>query len=124
MGCANCGSEFDDNLDNCPECNSSRNVTVLTPEERENFSGVTISQEEEKKQDGYYEYTHSRPGQRVHIRQVSFDSSKHGAWGKLAIGLAVLAVIAGLFLVALPIVLFFIVGIGLVSFVLKLLRGR
>lgn len=124
MRCTNCGSEFDDSLEKCPNCNSSRNVTILSPEERENFRGMTISQEEEKREDGYYEYNHTGPGHRVHIRQVRFDSSRHGFWGKFAVGLAVLAIIAGLFLVALPIVLFFIIGIGVVSFVLKLLRGR
>lgn len=48
MRCPNCGYMQEDQ-DICPECGYKlNNVQLLTPEERENFTGITIEQEEQE----------------------------------------------------------------------------
>ena len=116
MNCANCGREMDPQRMECPVCRPPRDeVQVLTPEERENFQGVTI--EDPASRDRYYEYQSSGPRHRVYVRQVNFGSGQTSFWTKMVIA-AVLAVLVFVFL---PLALLVIAGISLVWMIVRFL---
>ncbi len=54
-------------------------VTVLSPEERENFKGITIEAEGsgkgEENRSGYSEYSYHDPHKRVYIRRVRLNNA-------------------------------------------------
>lgn len=60
MICKHCGLEYPDDLDACPGCGASNNdveAQVLSEEERDSFSGVTIETgPEESSRDDYRVY--------------------------------------------------------------------
>lgn len=118
MRCPDCGKEIDASSQRCNSCENMQHVTVLTPGEREQFQGVTINQEEEPGKD--YQYTSYGPNHRVHVRQIHVRGSSF--WSRLLIALMVMAFLAALVFVALPIVLVVIAVIVLVSFVIRLLN--
>ncbi|MCX7780653.1 MAG: zinc ribbon domain-containing protein [Negativicutes bacterium] len=124
MHCSDCGKEKGDHANACPHCGYAPNITVLSPEEREQFQGVTIEQnerQEERRANGYYEYTSTGPNHRVHVRHISFDSTGGGFWSRILIILAVLGFIAALLFVALPLALIVIAVAALASLVIKLI---
>jgi uncharacterized membrane protein len=46
MQCNTCGTELDERNGTCPRCHiKSGKVQILSPEERENFNGITIEQD-------------------------------------------------------------------------------
>jgi hypothetical protein len=104
--CSNCGGE------------KSR-VQVLTPEERENFQGLTISQEPERNDDGYYEYKSAGGRRRVYMRQVNLGRSPAGLLTSLFIGVVIL----GLVILFLPLALL-VIGILVLGWLLSGFRGR
>ncbi|MDR3564561.1 MAG: hypothetical protein P4N59_24450 [Negativicutes bacterium] len=116
MRCTNCGRELAPQETECIECRQpSREVQVLTREERENFQGVTLDNEPAEK--NYYEYQSSGPSHRVYVRQVNFGSGKMGFWTKLLIG----AAFAFLIFFLLPMMLFFIAAVSLIWIIIRMI---
>ncbi|TCL76418.1 hypothetical protein EDC14_1002177 [Hydrogenispora ethanolica] len=104
MKCFQCGYEFDDAAERCPQCGAEPDkVQVLPPEERENFQGLTIEVEpgdaggERRQEEG--------PRRRVFVHRVDVGNSAGGFFLKLLIaGIALL-----LLIMVLPVALFWIV---------------
>ena len=43
MSCIHCGAHIDPEQTICPDCQHNPTVTVLPPEENENFNGLTMT---------------------------------------------------------------------------------
>ncbi|MBP2653704.1 MAG: hypothetical protein H6Q73_1273 [Firmicutes bacterium] len=118
MRCASCGKDL--GLDEKCECRELPNeVTILPPEERENFQGITVESNAESQSAGsYYEYQERGANQRIHIRQMTFGSGRMKWSTKL--------LIAGIFtivvLVFLPLAIFVVVVASLVWLLLRYIR--
>ena len=110
MQCPKCGGETDA-AGFCKSCAGGEpEITVLSPDERDDFHGMTIQQGNEREPgpdypqwpaDGNQEYRSEGPGHRVYVRQVSFGSQSTSWLTKLVIA----AVIGFLLFVALPVAL-------------------
>jgi hypothetical protein len=118
MNCTYCGFEMEEGAAVCLNCGAEKGkVQVLTPEERENFQGLTINDEPEPRD---YEYKSADGRRRVYVRQVNLGKSPLGLFTPLLIG----AVILGLVIFLLPLALF-MVGILLLGWLLAgFLRRR
>lgn len=116
MRCANCGREIEPPANECRCCADGGQVRELTPEERENFQGVTLSEEPAAGRD--YTYESRGPHHRVYIRRMSFGGGRTSIWTKLVI-LAVLGLLA---FVVLPMFFLFFAIAGVVWFIVSLLR--
>jgi predicted ATP-dependent serine protease len=106
MRCNTCGYEFDDWAGTCPECHATpEKIQVLSPEERENFDGITIEQD------------NGNPNQRANNspfqKAFVFQSSSGGPLAKLIIG--GLLLIAVFVFLPLALVLFATLGLNWLS---------
>lgn len=120
MHCLDCGKEINDSpTQRCPDCENTHQVTVLSPGEREQFQGVTINQDEEPGREDY-QYTSYGPNHRVHVRQIHVHGSSF--WSRILIALTIMAFLAALVFVALPIVLVVVAVFAVISFIIRLLR--
>lgn len=94
-------------------------VTVLPPEERENFKGITIEAEtsgkREENRSGYSEYRYHDPHKRVYIRRVRLNN----ALSLLVFSFLVLIIL----LLVLPIFSVILIPILIPMFVLILLNN-
>jgi hypothetical protein len=116
MLCANCAKEIGPEEKECPNCGQPQGeVKVLTPEERENFQGITLGDAPEK--EGSYQYESRGPGHRIYVRQVSFGAGKTSFWTKLIIA----AVLGVLIFVFLPLALFFMLAVSLIWMIFRFL---
>lgn len=106
MQCSKCGTQFEGDSQFCPNCQPA--VRVLTPEERENFEGMTI-QDTEYRGNGDRDY--SGTGRRVYVKHIQLGPG--GLLGRIILGL----VVAGLIVVALPFMIF-ILGAALLGWML------
>ena len=102
MSCIHCGAETNPGEDTCINCRRQSEVTVLSPDERENFHGLTIEQDQNGKE--YHRSETNGPNPRVFVRQFSFGSAKGSLFLKLLLGAAFLVII----MLALPIALIFL----------------
>ncbi|MDU4960537.1 MAG: hypothetical protein E6X17_07725 [Sporomusaceae bacterium] len=113
MRCAHCGYPLTDETANCPNCGKEpAPVSVLSPQEREAFEGVTIEQDgnerKERREGG---------GQRVYFRQLHFGGS---SWSGLA-ALLIIALVIGAFLFfALPIIMLLLAAAAVIWLVKRL----
>lgn len=99
MRCVHCGYQMADDAANCPNCGKeTAPVSVLSPQEREAFDGVTIDQ------DGSEQSKSSeRRQQRVYFRQVRIGDG-NGLSGFVTLLLVCLLVVAFLFF-AMPLIM-------------------
>ncbi len=107
MNCLNCGFEVEPEDSVCKNCKQNPRISILPPEENENFTGLTIEQDLNNQQK---EFNHNDP--RIFIRRIQFGTGKNNFlfYFFIAIMLLLLAVIAlPLFLV--------IIGLFLISMV-------
>lgn len=111
MACVKCGKDTKLGEDYCENCRDT--VRVLSPEERENFSGKTIDEESER---GYRHYSDDHQS-RVHGEQIHL-----GCGGLLLILLGGI-IVARLFFFALPL-LMFIGAIAAVGWLIRELFSR
>ena len=96
MSCIHCGAHLNPDQQICPDCQHNSTVTVLSPEERESFNGLTIQDIAGNDQSQEH---NSNP--HVYVRHFSFGTT-HGNWLiRLLVGAIFLLVI----IFALPIVL-------------------
>jgi hypothetical protein len=116
MRCANCGAELDER-EQCPQCHAKdAEITVLSPEDKRDFRGITIEQGGREASGESYQYQDAR--QRIYVRQFNLSSPKAGFFIKLLIG-AVLIVLA---MATFSAIAFFAVIGCVIWFVLRLLR--
>lgn len=102
MRCNICGEETFNEKDSCSACRAKLNqIQVLSPDERENFKGVTIEQGAPQNEDN--KYANYRSFQRVY----TFNSSSAGILTKLILGAIMLFLIIVLLPVALTIMALF-----------------
>lgn len=102
MQCNTCGNQYDERGGTCPECHAdSGKVQVLSPEERENFNGITIEQDSGNEKNAKT----GSPFQKVFV----FQSASGGTLLKLIIG-ALLLIAVVLFL---PLAILVIATLGL-----------
>jgi hypothetical protein len=102
MSCIHCGAYTEPEQNICPDCRQNQQVTVLPPEERENFQGLTIEESINGTEYNRSQAEHSNP--HVYVHQFNFGSTKGGLLLKLLIGAIFLLVI----MVALPLALIFL----------------
>jgi hypothetical protein len=102
MSCIRCGAYTEPGQSLCSDCKENPQVTVLPPEERENFQGLTIDQSGNSEGDDQSQTRRSNP--HVYVRRFSFGSTKGGLFFKLFIA----AIFLLLVLVALPLALIFL----------------
>ena len=123
MYCAKCGQETKDNENLCVNCQQPENqIEVLPPEERENFQGITLEQNESNQhhsKEGYYEFENNGQRQKVYVKHINMKSFKMGFLAKLLLGMAVMLLIV----VALPLALLFL-GIFLIGWFLNQFTHR
>lgn len=125
MYCHKCQTEIDSESKTCPQCGEIQHrVEVLSPEERENFQGVTIeANSDERQHRDYYEYEneeYSEPRKGVYVRRFNFGSGKGNLLNRILVGLIVL----GVLFLAFPL-LFAFLGILIIgSFLSLVLRRR
>jgi hypothetical protein len=113
MKCSVCGDEIQPDEQLCSKCSElEHKVQILTPEEKQDFAGLTIEQDPEKQSAGYNDY---RENQRIYVKHVNFNMRQTGMLTKIVVGI----IIAGLLIVALPIALFII---SIVMFTLYFMR--
>lgn len=118
--CPECGKERDASVEKCPYCEQELQITVLSPQERETFQGVTINQDTDEGREENYQYTGYGPNHRVHIRHVHVSGGSF--WSKLLIALTIMAFLAALVFVALPLVFVVVAIVAVVSFIMRLLK--
>ena len=124
MYCHKCQTEISPESKTCPHCGEMQHrVEVLSPEERENFQGITIEANTgERQRRDYYESEeeYSDPRKGVYVRRFSFGGGSGNFLNRILIGLIVL----GMLFLAFPL-LFVFLGIFIVgSFLSLLLRRR
>jgi hypothetical protein len=108
LNCTVCGAEIQSDTGQCPKCKEiENNVQVLTPEEKQDFDGITIEQDVEKRAEEQYTYQSYNKNQRIYVKHVNFGG-RMGLFTKLILCI----IFIGLIVVALPIALFFISVVG------------
>ncbi len=104
MSCIHCGAETKSGENICNNCKHQPEVTVLSSDERENFQGLTIEQDQNSKDYYHSDTNESNPHPRVFVRQFSFGSGKGSLLLKLLLGAGFLIVV----ILALPVALIFL----------------
>lgn len=100
MKCKVCGVEIRSDEELCPLCRELENkVQVLTPKEKQDFSGITIEQDQEKQAPYYDDYHGTNEKQRIYVKQMHFSTGQTGVLTKIILGI----IFTGLLIVALPI---------------------
>lgn len=105
MRCENCGNLNSDNQSSCSRCGQPlTSVQILSPEERENFTGVTIEEESHQSEEDFYYQEYAGPNgsnQRIFVRRMTINNSP----GKFLRNFLVGIVLVGLVIVAFPVAL-------------------
>ncbi len=114
MQCPNCGAQIPAGTGTCPQCGHVAEVTVLSRQERDDFNGMTI---EEENREGSRRYSGGTGAWRRSKQvNITFDSS---SWISKLIVAAVLALLVFFFL---PLLMFFLLVGGVVLIAFWLLR--
>lgn len=116
MKCSICGVEIQAGEQLCSKCMELENkVQVLTPEEKRDFTGLTIEQEQREQAAGPQNDRSYGGNQRIYVKHVNFNMGRTGIITKIIFGM----ILAGLLIVALPIALFVV---SIVIFFLYFMR--
>jgi hypothetical protein len=118
MSCIHCGRNIDPDQTICSDCQQNPKVTVLPPEERENFNGLTIQQAEDGTE--YNNSSESNSNPHIYVRHFSFGSAK----GNLLTKLLIAAIIILVVFVALPFVLISLAVFIIFFIINRLFIGR
>jgi hypothetical protein len=104
----------------CPQCGYSQaNVTVLTPQARQEFQGITLDENgTEEQPTSFYEMPGSQ--QRIFVRQVNFGTGQVGLGTKLFMA----AVVGVVIFFVLPVTLLFLGLAGAIWMLGRLLSLR
>ena len=113
LNCRVCGAEVEENEQQCSKCREMESkVQVLTLEERQHFSGITLEQDQQEDK-GHSEYQASNDNQQMYTRQ--FSISNISLLTKLLLGIILLGVVV----VALPIAILFICIVGIITYLVR-----
>ncbi|MDF2635540.1 MAG: hypothetical protein K0R78_2414 [Pelosinus sp.] len=113
--CVVCGLETQSDEHLCPRCIELENkVQVLTPEEKRDFAGITIEQDQEK-QTEYGDNRSYTDNHRIYVKHMNVNMGQTSILTKIILGI----IFAGLLIVALPIAL---IIISIVMFFLFFMR--
>ena len=113
LNCRVCGAEVEVDEQQCSKCREMESkVQVLTLKERQDFSGITLEQDQ-RSEEGHYEYQASTANQHMYTRQFSIGSTSFLT--KLLLGI----ILAGVVFIALPIAIFFISIIGVILYLVR-----
>ncbi|MDQ0204700.1 zinc ribbon domain-containing protein [Pectinatus haikarae] len=116
MICHKCGREINDSKV-CPYCGQDNNITIMTDQEKIDYGGVTIEENNDRVHhgSGYSQSTKGRQG-RTAFRVTG------GSWmSRLIFGIGILAIAAFVFFVALPFLSIAVLSILVIWAVFKLL---
>lgn len=113
LNCRVCGAEVEADEQLCFKCKEMENkVQVLTLEEKQHFSGITLEQDE-REEEGHYEYQARNANQQMYSRQ--FNISSTSLLTKVLFGV----ILAGVVFIALPIAIFFISIVGIILYLVR-----
>lgn len=113
LNCSVCGTKLENDEQECLKCKEIENkVQVLTLEERQHFSGITVEQDEREEQ-GHEQYQASNANQHIYSRQFSIGNTS--LLTKLFIGV----ILAGIIFIALPIAIFFISIVAIIAYIVR-----
>lgn len=124
MRCPKCNHELDNN-GNCPYCQSMQNVQTMSSSEADNYSGVTIEDENNFRKENSYQYRQNqtnyrqsyRPG-KMKVRYIRLGGNSGSGWlTKALIAVGGIAVLGFFFFVALPVILT-VLGAGIVAWLI------
>jgi hypothetical protein len=114
--CITCGAETQSDEQFCSICiKLEHRVQVLTPEEKQDFSGITIEQDQGKQTNAHDDYLGNNEKQRIYVKHVNLSMGQTGILTKIILGI----IFAGLLFVVLPIAL---LAISIVVFFLYVMR--
>ena len=114
MKCRVCGAEVQGDEQQCFNCiEKETKVQVLTKEEKQEFNGITLVQDQGEQEREYYESENSHGNQRIYSKQFSIVNTSFLT--KLVIGIIILGVV----FIALPVA---ILVISIISIILYFFR--
>ncbi len=116
MQCPNCDAQIQAGAGSCPHCGHEPAVTVLSRQERDNFSGITI--EGENSDDSRHQHSGYESGYQPRVKRINVSFGSSGWTGKLLVAV-ILAVLVFFFL---PVLLFILLAVGAVLMGVWLLR--
>lgn len=116
LRCIVCGAEVQGDEQRCSKCIEGENeVQILTLEEKQEFSGITLVQGQEQQQqaNGHYDSEKHTDDQRIYSKQFSIVNT--GFLTKVILAIVILGVV----FVALPVA---ILAISIVSLIMYFFR--
>ena len=106
LRCSVCGNEVQADEQQCSNCiEKESKVQVLTPEEKQEFNGITLVQGQEQQEKEHYKSESYHNNQRIYTTQFSIGNTSFLT--KVIIGLVILGVV----FVALPVAIL-VISIG------------
>lgn len=115
MQCASCGLPVGEEETRCPHCGKTVSpVSVLSPNEREAFNGVTIDQDGDRRSDDRQDNSRER----IYFRHVYVGGNSK--WSGLVTLLIVGFIIAAFLFFALPVILLLTVSAVILWFIKQL----
>jgi len=113
LNCTICGAEVEVDEQQCSKCREMESkVQVLTLEEKQDFSGITLVQDQQEEQEHYEQQAH-HDNRRMYAKQFSISGTS--LLTKLVLGI----ILVGVIFVALPIAIFFISIVALISYIVR-----
>lgn len=124
MICKFCNNSFDSaESAYCPHCGNS-GAKILTPEERDNFDGITIDNGNSQNRDDCYQSSEEGFGRRIYVRRFKTNLSSFGLLHRLLWGLIIVGLIILVLPVATSVLGLLIVGWLLAGFLRRWRRRR
>lgn len=115
LNCTICGAEIQSDTGLCSKCKEiERNIQILSPEEKQEFDGITIEQDPEKSAEEHYKYQSYNENQHIYVKHINFGGQM-ALLTKILLGILFI----GLIVIALPVALFFISVVGLFLFFMR-----
>jgi hypothetical protein len=115
LNCTVCGDEIQSDIGQCSKCKEiESNVQVLTPEEKQEFEGITIEQETDKRNEEQYKYQSFNENQRIYVKHINIGGNM-GFFTKMILAICFI----GLIVIALPIALVLISVVGFFLYIMR-----
>lgn len=113
LNCRVCGAEVEADEQQCLKCGEMESkVQVLTLEERQHFSGITLEQDQQE-EEGHFEHQANNENRQMYTKQFSISSAS--LLTKLLLGI----ILVGVVFIALPIAIFFISIVGIITYMVR-----
>jgi len=124
MKCKKCGFEYVDNLKECPNCqtpNEPADVKVLNPDERDNFAGITIDEEQGTEKTEFHDSDEAKKENMFRGTHVYHTSVSVGRFGFIW-QLLILILVAGIIFIILPAFLLVFMALAAIYFLVRLFK--